>query len=134
MKEPVGRVLRHGWIAGVVGYSALRLITAWGALGRYGVDPFVFGAIDIATAYPYACATAAVVSNALAGRTRYAIAWSVVALAMFAAPYAYVLAAGGEMPASIRLAVLAFAMVMAMVVVVVGLVRRARRGARAIAA
>ena len=72
MKEPVGRVLRHGWIA---------------------------------AAYPYACASAAVVSNAWAGRFRYAIAWSV--------------------------AVIAFAMVM---VVVVGLVRRARRGARAIAA
>ena len=71
MKEPVGRVLRHGWIA---------------------------------AAYPYACASAAVVSNAWAGRFRYAIAWSV--------------------------AVLAFAMVM----VVVGLVRRARRGAHAIAA
>jgi hypothetical protein len=133
MNERVGRVLRQGWIVSVVGYSALRFVAAWGALGSYGVNPFVFGVIDVATAYPYAYASAEVVKSAWVGCARNATAWGVVALVMFVAPYAYVLAAGGAMPTSVRTAVVVIAVGMA-AVVVVGLVRRTRRGAHAIAA
>jgi hypothetical protein len=133
MNERVGRILRQGWIVSVVGYSVVRFVAAWGALGQYGVNPIVFGVIDVATAYPYAHATTQVVQNAWQGRARSATVWGAVALVMFVSPYAYILAAGGAMPPSVRTAVVAVTLAMA-AVVVVGLVRRTRRGVHAIAA
>lgn len=131
MKGRTSTIVRRGWIASVLGYSALRFVVAWGALSRYGVDPLVFAVLDLATAYPYAHATAELVASAWSGRGDRAAAWALVALVMFVAPYGYVLAAGGAMPGSVRLTVVAVAVAMA-AVVGTGLLRRSRAGGHAL--
>ena len=87
------------WIVGVFGYSFARALVVWPTLGDYGVSPWVFLAIDVGTAWPYAYGQVRVVNEARAGEWRSVQFWAVAAAVAFIAPYAYIVGAGsGEMP------------------------------------
>jgi RsiW-degrading membrane proteinase PrsW (M82 family) len=75
-----------------------RALITWPTLGTYGVNPWVFLAIDVVTAPPYGIAQALTV-KILRDRTRPprdALVWGVLVVVMFLAPYIYILAASGE--------------------------------------
>ena len=87
------------WIVGVFGYSLLRALIVWPTLGDYGVNPWIFLAIDVGTAWPYAYGQVRVVNEGRARNWSGMQLWSVIALAAFVAPYAYIVGAGsGDMP------------------------------------
>jgi len=94
-------LLGRSWAVGVVLFSAARALLAWPTLGRFGVDPWAFLAIDLITAPPYGIAQAVTVK--LLCRTdrswRDAAGWAVVVVVTFLAPYAYIFAASGSLPA-----------------------------------
>ncbi len=92
----------RAWIGAIVGYSVLRFVIAWGAMGEYGVNPWVFGVIDVGTAWPYAKSTAGMVKAGWGGRWVLLAQWSVVALVTFFAPYLYLWIAGNGMPDSLE--------------------------------
>lgn len=91
----IGR-LGKAWIAGVLAYAILRALIAWPTLGRYGVDPFVFLAIDLGTAYPYALGQVKIVSGFRWKNYRQVQTWIGIVAITFLAPYLYVFAAGGQ--------------------------------------
>jgi hypothetical protein len=119
--------LGRAWIAGVFGYAVLRALIVWPTLGEYGVSPWVFLAIDVGTAWPYAYGQVRVVNEARAANWAGMQIWAVIAGLSFIAPYAYIVGAGsGEMPliAWIIIGGLAAAFAIASVVRVVKQIRQ----------
>ncbi len=102
-KRNYGRILEQTWIWSVVGYSLVRFFIAWGAFADHGVNPWIFGLIDIGTAWPYAKAVAIVCKRVANGDWLQLPVPLVASIAMFFAPYAYLWFAAGEMPSGIRL-------------------------------
>lgn len=88
------RVIEVTWVLGVVAFTLVRLVVAKETLGRYGLNLWVFGFIDLVTAVPYAIGVARVVGALVDRNTRSAGWWVLVAAASFLAPYAYVMLAG----------------------------------------
>ncbi len=82
--------VRRAWVVGVVGYSILRAVIAWGLFRDYGVNPWVFAVIDVGTAIPYATAIAALPTAIVHGHRAAIARHSLVATGTFFAPYAYV--------------------------------------------
>ena len=88
------------WIATIFGYSVLRALVVWPTLGTYGVSPWIFLAIDVGTAWPYAYGQVRLVRAAKHRDWKQVQIWTAIAVAAFIAPYAYIVGAGsGEMPA-----------------------------------
>lgn len=90
--------LRHyltvSWVVTIVAFTILRFVVAKGTLEEYGLNVWVFGAIDLITAVPYAIGVARVV-GALVDRNLSAIStWASVAAFSFMAPYLYIAWAG----------------------------------------
>lgn len=83
------------WVTGVVAYTLVRFLVAYGTLNRYGVNVWIFGLLDVGTAVPYAVATARVVTSLIDRRLRSVSGWAFVASGSFLAPYLYVAFAGG---------------------------------------
>ena len=102
----------RAWSVGIILFSATRALLAWPALGRYGVNPWLFLGLDLLTAPPYGISQAVTV-KILRDPTRPprdAFGWGTVVVAMFLAPYAYIFLVSGEMP------VLAYAGLLAWIV------------------
>jgi len=102
--------LGRAWAVGVFLFSAARALIAWPTLGRYGVDPWVFLAIDLVTALPYGLAQALTV-KILRDRTRPptdSVPWAAVVVVTFLLPYVYIFIASGSMPLLATLGVLAW--------------------------
>lgn len=83
------------WVIGVVGYTVLRFVVAYETLRKYGLNIWIFGFIDIATAVPYAVGTSRLVTTLIDRRLKQASGWAVVSAATFLAPYLYIAVAGG---------------------------------------
>jgi hypothetical protein len=80
----------------------LRFFVAWGAFAEHGANVWVFGIIDVGTAWPYAKSVAQVCRRAAASQWSRLPLPFVVAIATFVAPYAYLWFAAGRMPAGLR--------------------------------
>ena len=90
----------RAWAVGIFLFSAARALIAWPTLGRYGVDPWLFLAIDLVTALPYGIAQALTV-KILRDRSRPpgdSVPWAVVVVVMFVLPYVYIFVSSGSMP------------------------------------
>ena len=89
----------RAWVAAIFGYSVLRAVVVWPTLGGYGVNPWIFLIVDVATAWPYAVGQVRVVQGLRRRNWKKVETWGLVTLAAFFAPYAYIVGAGsGEMP------------------------------------
>ena len=103
----------RAWIAGIFVFSAARALIAWPALSQYGVDPVLFLALDLITAFPYGIGQAVTVKLLRTeGRpVRDAVPWGVMVGVMFMAPYVYIVLASGSMPLLAYLGVLLWMLV-----------------------
>lgn len=88
----------RAWAVGVVLFSVARALLTWPTLSTYGVDPWVFLAIDVITAPPYGVGQALTVKilRDPSRHTRDATGWAALVVVMFLAPYIYILMASGE--------------------------------------
>ncbi len=103
----------RAWVAAVLAWSVARTVVVSRCLGRYGVNPWAYGAVDLAVSYPYAMATAGVVTNLLDGRRAAAKRSGLWAAAMFALPDLYLLLAGRGKPTLVYVVVVTVALVLA---------------------
>ena len=81
----------------------MRFFIAWGAFADHGVNVWIFGLIDVGSAWPYGKAVAVVCRRVANGDWSRLPVPLVTAVAMFFAPYAYLRFAAGEMPSGMRL-------------------------------
>lgn len=84
------RYLTVSWIVTILVFTVVRLVVARGTLEKYGLNIWVFGALDLATAVPYAVGVARVVTALVDRQVRQAGRWAMVAVVAFLAPYIYV--------------------------------------------
>lgn len=90
------RWLERTWVVTVVVFTLARLLVARATLAERGLNIWVFGVIDLVTAFPYALGTARIV-EAVVDRDGHALGrWCLVAGASFIAPYCYIAWAGAE--------------------------------------
>lgn len=82
----------------VVAYGLGRTIVVWQALGGYGVNPWVYGAIDLVSSVPYGLGTARVVTGVLDRDWARVRRWGTIAALAFVAPDVYIVFAGESMP------------------------------------
>ena len=93
--------LRWVAIVAILAYSVLRFFVVQATLQRYGVNPWVFLAIDASSGVVYVLGIEQlVVAMQKRGKTDFSrtIVWGVVTALMFAAPYVYMYVAGQAMP------------------------------------
>lgn len=91
-------LLTRSWLVAVLAWSVFRSMVVAHTLRRYGVSPWAYGAVDLATSWPYALATAGVVTSLLDRRMAAARVHGLVAAAMFVVPDLYLLLAGHGKP------------------------------------
>jgi hypothetical protein len=104
----------RAWVVGVVLYAIARAAIVWPTLGTYGVNPLVFLVIDVATAWPYAVGQVRIIQGIRARAWHQIQVWSLIALASFVAPYAYIVGAGsGELPVLAYLVIAALVLMLA---------------------
>lgn len=128
-KRNYSRIIEQTWIWSVVGYSVLRFVIAWGAFSDHGANPWIFGIIDVGTAWPYAKAVALVCKRAASSN------WSKLPLPLglavvtFFAPYGYLWFGAGEMPSGMRvgMAICVTVLLLAATAGVVSKTRKMRR-------
>jgi hypothetical protein len=92
--RPTRFYVEASWVLGVVLFTVARFFVATGTLKRYGLNVWVFGAIDLLTAVPYGLGTARTVGALVDRDHRAASRWSLVAAVSFLAPYLYIAWAG----------------------------------------
>lgn len=84
------------WVTSVLLYVIARFLIAYGTLHRYGLNVWIFGFLDIATAVPYGIGTARLVTSIVDGHIQRAARWGIVSAASFLAPYLYIALSGQD--------------------------------------
>ena len=118
------------WILISLAYGGIRAALVWRFLRRYGVNPYVFGSIEFASAAAYGRSSARVVGAAIDGVWTRLRAWLPVAIVSYFAPDAYVLLSAGQLPGDMLAILISFVCAsLALTGVAVGSqVRRGRLG------
>lgn len=86
------------WVALTLAWGLFRALIVWAALSRYGVNPWIYLAIELVSSGPYGITTARIVTSLLDGRRDAAFRWAIAAAALFLAPDLYIVASGQSMP------------------------------------
>jgi hypothetical protein len=90
--------LELAWFFAVMGWSAIRIFAVRTWLQDYGVDPWLYAAVDLGSSAPYSLASARTLGALVDARTRVALGWGALTLVTFAAPDVYIFAAGRALP------------------------------------
>jgi hypothetical protein len=106
-------VLTRGWLVAVLGWSVFRSMVVAHTLRRYGVNPWAYGTVDLVSSWPYAVASAGVVTSLLDRRMAAFRRNGLVAAAAFFFPDLYLLLAGHHKPRLVYLVVVGVALVFA---------------------
>ncbi len=115
------------WVVLTVLYGIGRAVVVGLTLSRYGVNPWIYGAIDATTSVPLGVATARLTIHAIDRRWELMRRWTLVAAVAFIAPDVSIFVMGGG-----RLPAIVFPIVGAVVLVTGTLsVREARNKIRA---
>jgi len=124
------RLVERLWVILVIAYGAGRAIVVWKALGQYGVNPWIYLALDVASSWPYAVATARLVTSVIDREFSRARSWGVLAAVTFLIPDIYILAVAREVPTEVYVIVIAIISLLSLVAIV-SLFVKIRNGRRA---
>lgn len=127
------RMLSRTWAAVVVAWSLIRTLIVWAAVGDYGLNPWIYLAIDLASASVDAITTPRMVLSFIDNQYRAALKWATISLVVFIVPDLYIFLGTRELPKRIIVVVLLIIFA-TLVVGVVGVVRKVRAGRAARAA
>jgi len=121
--------IERGWILVSIAYGGLRAALVWKFLKQYGVNPYVFGAIEFISAAIYGKSSAQVVGAVVDGAWIRLRRWLPIAVLTYFAPDGYVFLSAGRLPSDM-LAILISVVCATLVLTVVGIVTQVRRGRR----
>ena len=91
-------VLERIWVVATVGYGMARALLVGATLSQYGVNPWGYLALDLATSVPLGIATARVVCALVDRDLRKARNWGIVAVLTDFAPDVFIVVVGRDMP------------------------------------
>ena len=120
------RALSLTWAGLAIGWAFVRALVAWAALGRYGLNPWVYLSIDLASACVDAYTTPKMVIAFVDRQYKRAAAWGVASLVAFVVPDLYLFLDTGKLPRKVIYIMIAIIGVM-FSLAVVGVVRKVRK-------
>ena len=109
------RLLERLWIVVVVAYGAGRAFVVWKALGKYGVNPWVYLALDVTSSWPNAVATARLVTSVIDRKFDRARLWAILAAITFLLPDLYILVAARHVPTEVYAIIISIVSLLALI-------------------
>lgn len=119
--------LSRTWAGIVVVWSLIRTLIVWAAVGEYGLNPWIYLALDLGAAIVDAVTTPKMVLSFIDDHYKQAVKWAVISLVAFIIPDIYIFFGSRHLPNRIILA-LCLIIGLTLVVGVVGVVRKIRKG------
>lgn len=100
-RERVGRA----WAILVLLWSVARTLLVWATVGGYGLNPWLYFALDLASASVAAVATPRMICHFVDERRRRAASWAGFNLGAFLVPDAYIVLGSRRLPTTLLLLV-----------------------------
>lgn len=101
------RLLSYTWAGLVVGWSLIRALIVWAAVGDYGLNPWIYLAIDLSCAIVDGFTTPRMVLAFIDDYYRRALKWGALSLIAFVIPDVYIFLGTRELPKRIILMIVA---------------------------
>lgn len=92
------KLAEYAWFLGVAAWAAFRITMVGTWLSDYGVNTWIFAAVEISSSIPYGYGSARFVRALVEKQNRSALSWGVITAAGYVAPDVYMLTAGRSMP------------------------------------
>jgi hypothetical protein len=110
----------------VLGWSFIRTLIVWAAVGDYGLNPWIYLAIDLGSAIVDAYTTPRMVLCFVDDRYRRAVEWGLIALVAFLIPDLYIFVGTRKLPHNL-IVIICVIIAFTLIVGVIGVVRKIRR-------
>ncbi len=121
------RRLSNTWAGVVVGWSFIRTLLVWAAVGDYGLNPWIYLVIDLSSAVVDAFTTPRMVLNFIDERYRVAASWGLIALVAFIVPDLYIFLGTRTLPTKL-IVLISVIIGSTLLVGVIGVTRKVRKG------
>ncbi len=92
------KLLSLTWLGLAVGWSLIRAVIAWAVLGDYGLNPWIYLGIDLASAVVDGMTTPRMVISFVDRQYRRALMWALCSLVAFVVPDLYLFLGTGHLP------------------------------------
>ncbi|HAP75000.1 MAG TPA: hypothetical protein DCR14_02860 [Acidimicrobiaceae bacterium] len=92
------KVLSRTWAGMVVGWSLIRALIVWAAVGDYGLNPWVYLVIDLIAAGIDGYTTPRMVLAFIDDHYKQAVKWAAISLIVFIIPDLYIFFGTSELP------------------------------------
>ena len=119
--------LSRTWAGIVVVWSLIRTVIVWAAVGDYGLNPWIYLALDLGAAIVDAFTTPRMVLSFIDDHYKQAVKWAVISLVAFVIPDTYIFFGTRTLPTRIIVA-LCIIIGLTLTVGVVSVVRKIRKG------
>jgi hypothetical protein len=95
------RAYSQMWAAVVIGWSVLRTIIVWAALGDYGFNPWIYLCIDLVCSAILAVTTPRMVLGFIDDKYKLAVKWAIVSLVAYIIPDIYIFLGTRTLPKTV---------------------------------
>lgn len=119
--------LSRTWAAIVVGWSLIRTVIVWAAVGDYGLNPWVYLVLDLSAATVDAFTTPRMVLSFIDDHFKQAVKWGVISLVVFLIPDVYIFVGTRKLPSHLIIIVCGI-VALTLAAAVWGVIRRIRQG------
>jgi hypothetical protein len=127
------KVIARSWAGIVIGWALIRTLIVWAAVGDYGLNPWIYLGIDIASACVDAITTPRMVLSFIDDQYKNAAKWAIISLVAFIIPDLYIFLGTRELPRRIIIIVLVIISI-TLTAGIISVVRKVRAGRAAKAA
>lgn len=121
------RRLSNTWALFVIGWSIIRTLIVWAAVGDYGLNPWLYLVLDLVSASIDAFSTPRMVIRFVDDQYRKALQWALVSLAAFVMPDIYIFAGTRTLPRKL-IAVIVAVITITLLSAVIAVLRKVRKG------
>ena len=121
------RRLSRTWAGIVVAWAGIRTIIVWAALHHYGINPWIYLSLDLASAITDAVTTPRMVLDFIDDRFKRAVKWAMLSLVAFIIPDLYLFLGTRTLPKRIIVALILI-ITLTLTVGVIAVVRKVRKG------
>ncbi len=121
------RRLSYTWAAVVLAWAFIRTALVWAAVGDYGLNPWIYLAIDLVSATVSAISTPRMVLSFIDEHYVQAVGWAVIALVAFIFPDVYIFLGTRELPTGL-IVIICVVIGVTLLASVIGVLRKIHKG------
>lgn len=119
--------LSRTWAGIVVVWSIIRTVIVWAAVGDYGLNPWIYLALDLGAAVVDAFSTPRMVLSFIDDHFKQAVKWAIISLGVFIVPDIYIFFGTRELPKTV-IVVLCLIIGATLAIGVFSVVRKIKKG------